>query len=230
MVSRPGARSNVHALCGCRGRGRRFHAQSTEPVTLRPLGRVKHTACNRSPSCHHPVSPVASLSRIAARTAWILPVFFAGLFIHQAIVAYQLQATLTQGELAEAEVLEVHMENRVDVTYDYASLRVELEDGQVITKEKMSLPHSLIQLLENRETVPVRVRPGAAQEMVVADFGATQWRIAALNAAMALGAAIVFGIGIFYWNRYLRREGEPSERGVTEPDPDHPARQVVRKS
>jgi len=173
---------------------------------------------------------VDSLSRIAARTAWILPVFFAGLFVHQGLVAYQLHATLTQGEPAQAEVLEVHMENRVDVTYDYASLRVELPDGQVITKEKMSLPHSLIQLLQNKETVPVRVRPGAAQEIVVAEFGATQWRIAALNAAMALGAAIVFGIGIFYWNRYLRREGEPSDRGVTEPDPDHPARQIVRKS
>ena len=173
---------------------------------------------------------MASLSRIAARSAWILPVFFVGLFVHQAFVAYHLQATLTQGELVEAEVLEVHMENRVDVTYDYASLRVELDDGQVITKEKMSLPHSLIQLLEGRETVPVRVRPGAAQEIVVAEFGATQWRIAALNAAMALGAALVFGIGIFYWNRYLRQEGEPSERGVTEPDPDHPARKIVRKS
>ena len=170
------------------------------------------------------------MNRIATRAAWILPVFFVGLFGHQAFVAYHLQTTLTEGELAQAEVLEVHMENRVDVTYDYASLRVELADGQVITKEKMSLPHSLIQLLENRDTVPVRVRPGAAQEIVVAEFGATQWRIAAMNAAMALGAALVFGLAIFYWDRYLRRQGDPSERGVTEPDPDHPARQIVRKA
>jgi hypothetical protein len=163
-----------------------------------------------------------------ARTAWIIPVFFLGLFGHQTYVAYHLQKTLTEGQPATAEVLEVHMENRVDVTYDYASLRVELPDGQVITREKMSLPHSLVQLLENRETVDVRVRPGAVQEVVVAQFGATQWRIAAMNAAMALGAALVFGLGIYYWDRYLRREGDPSERGVTEPDPDHPARQITR--
>lgn len=168
------------------------------------------------------------MSHLTARIAWVVPVFFLGLFVHQAQVAYQLHATLTQGEIAQAEVLEVHMENRVDVTYDYASLRVTLPDGQTITKEKMSLPHSLIQLLEGRETVEVRVRPGAAQELVVAEFGGTQWRIAALNAAMALGAALVFGLAVFFWNRYLRREGEPSERGVTEPDPDHPARQVYR--
>lgn len=170
----------------------------------------------------------SSLTRTAVRAAWILPVFFVGLFIHQANVAYQLHATFTQGQLVEAEVLEVHMENRVDVTYDYASLRVPLPDGTTITKEKMSLPHSLIQLMEGRETVDVRVRPGAAQEVVVAEFGATQWRIATLNAAMALGAAVVFGLAIYFWGRYLRREGEPAERGVTEPDPNHPARQINR--
>lgn len=170
----------------------------------------------------------SNVIRYIARAAWILPIFFAGLFVHQAFVAYGLRATLTEGQPTTAEVLEVHMENRVDVTYDYVSLRVELPDGQVITKEKMSLPHSLIQLLENTETVDVLVQPGAAQEVVIAQFGATQWRIAALNAAMALGAALVFGLGIYYWDRYLQREGEPSERGVTDPDPDHPAREITR--
>lgn len=169
-----------------------------------------------------------SPSRIVARIAWIVPLFFLGLFVHQANVAYGLRKTLTEGQPAEAQVLDVHMENRVDVTYDYASLRVELPDGQVITKEKMSLPHSLIQLLENKETVNVRVRPGASQEIVVTELGPTQWRIAAMNAAMALGAALVFGLGVFFWRRYLRREGDPSERGVTEGDPDHPARQITR--
>lgn len=150
-------------------------------------------------------------THLVARIAWILPLFFTGLFVHQTRVAYHLHKTFTEGEPAQAQVLEVHQENRVDVTYDYASLRVTLPDGRVITKEKMSLPHSLIQLLENRETVDVRVRPGSSQEVVVTELGATQWRIAAMNAAIAFGAALVFGLGVFFWNRYLRREGEPAE-------------------
>lgn len=167
-------------------------------------------------------------THVVARLAWILPLFFAGLFVHQTRVAYQLRETLNEGVPAEAQVLEVHQENRVDVTYDYASVRVEMPDGQVITKEKMSLPHSLIQLLENQETVDVRVRPGTSQEVVVAQFGATQWRIAAMNAAMAFVAALGSGIGVFFWNRYLRREGDPSARGVREGDPNHPAAQITR--
>lgn len=170
----------------------------------------------------------ANVSHIVARVAWILPIFFAGLFVHQAQVAYHLHQTLTEGQPAEAQVLEVHRENRVDVTYDYVNLRVELPDGPVITKEKMSVPHSLIPMLEGQETAEVRVRPGASQEVVITEIGPTQWRIAAMNAAMAFGAALVFGIGVFFWNRYLQREGEPSERGVTEEDPNHPARQITR--
>ena len=169
-----------------------------------------------------------NVSRTVARIAWILPLFFAGLFVHQTRVAYNLHRTLTQGQPAQAQVLEVHQENRVDVTYDYVSLRVDLPDGSTITKEQMSIPHSLIQLLESKKTVDVRVRPGSSQEVVITQIGGTQWRIAAMNAAMAFGAALVFGLGVFFWNRYLKREGEPSERGVTEDDPDHPAQQVTR--
>jgi hypothetical protein len=45
---------------------------------------------------------------------------------------------------------------------------------------------------------------------------------------MSFGAALLFGIAIWFWNRSLRRGGDPAERGVTEPDPDHPARKIVR--
>jgi len=45
---------------------------------------------------------------------------------------------------------------------------------------------------------------------------------------MSFGAALLFGIVIWFWNRSLRRDGDPAERGLTEADPNHPARQVVR--
>lgn len=167
-------------------------------------------------------------THLVARIAWIVPLFFVGLFVHQTKVAYNLRATLLDGQPAEARVLEVHGENRVDVTYDYTNLRVELPDGRTIVKEKMSIPHSLIQLLENKETVDVRVRPGSSQEIVIEELGATQWRIAALNAAIAFGAALVFGLGVFFWGRYLRRHGEPSARAVSEDGPTHPAQHVTR--
>ena len=171
---------------------------------------------------------VKRFSLIVARLTWVIPIFFLGLAVHQARVAYNIHNTLTQGEPATAEVLELHQENRVDVTYDYVSLRVKTGSGEVITKEKMSLPHSLAPILEGQETLDVRVRRAAPQEVVIARVGGTQWRIAAMNAAMALVGALVFGGGIWWWSRYLRREGDPSERGVSEPDEDHPARQRVR--
>mgnify|MGYP006426011563 CR=1 FL=1 len=168
-------------------------------------------------------------SVIATRLAWIVPIFFLGLSAQQARVAYTIQQTLTRGAPVTAEVLELHQENRVDVTYDYVSLRVEAPSGAVLTKKKMSLPHSLAPALEGQETLAVRVQEGATQEVVIAQLGGTQWRIAAMNAAMALVGALVFGAGVWWWSRYLRREGDPSARGVTESDADHPAREIVRE-
>lgn len=167
---------------------------------------------------------------IVARIAWIVPIFLLLLAPHQVNVAYDLYTTLTEGEPAQAEIVELHQENRVDVTYDYAHLRVTLDDGTVIERETMSLPHSIATVIQNKGlgTVDVRVRRDADQEIVLAEMGRTQWQIAAMNAAMAFVGALVFGGIIWWWNRYLRREGDPSERGVDEGDADHPARQVVR--
>jgi high-affinity Fe2+/Pb2+ permease len=72
------------------------------------------------------------------------------------------------------------------------------------------------------------VNPGASQEVVITSIVNTQWRIAAMNAAIALVAALLFGGGVWYWNRSLAEEGDPAQRGVDQPDPNHPARKVVR--
>ncbi|PEN14100.1 hypothetical protein CRI94_08130 [Longibacter salinarum] len=168
------------------------------------------------------------MTRLVARGAWIVPLFFFVIALHQSKTAVDLQATLERGTPATAEVLEVHEENRVDVTYDWISIRVPLDDGRVITKEELALPHSLIPLVADKETIDVRVNPGANQEVVITSIVNTQWRIAAMNAGIAFVAALLFGGGVWYWNRSLKEEGDPAERGVEEPDPDHPARQVAR--
>lgn len=169
-----------------------------------------------------------------AQLAWIVPLFFLGLSFHQGKVAYDLYETKTQGAPATADVREIHVDNRKDVTYDYVSLQVEMADGTTLSREKMSLPHGLVPVLEGKETLDVRVLPGGAREIAITEqiestpVVDTQIRIAGLNGLMSFGAALLFGIGVWFWNRSLRRSGDPSARGVTEADPDHPARKVFR--
>jgi hypothetical protein len=166
--------------------------------------------------------------------AWLVPVLFFGLALHQGKVVYDLNATASRGTPATAEVLEMHKGNRSDVTYDYVSLRVDLPDGGTFTREKLSLPHGIVPPLLERETLQVRVNEGASIPIVITEkIGPTpvvntQIRIAGVNGLMSLGAALLFGVGVWFWNRSLRREGDPADRGIDEPDPDHPARRVVR--
>jgi hypothetical protein len=163
-----------------------------------------------------------------------VPLLFFALSLHQGKVAYDLHATKLAGTPAVADVLEMRKGNRSDVTLDYVSLRVNLPDGGTFTREKLSLPHGLVPPLLERSTLKVRVQEAASIPIVITEkIGPTpvvdtQMRIAAINGLMSLGAALLFGIGVWFWNRSLRRQGDPADRGVTEPDPDHPARQVLR--
>ena len=128
------------------------------------------------------------------------------------------------GTPATAEITNTHRENRVEISYDYIDLRVTMADGQVFTRETFSLPHSMFPLVENQETVDVRVLPGAAQEIVIAStggpdarlIGRPQWRLAAINAVMCLIGLVILTIGIWGWNRYLARRGDPGEQHVAE--------------
>ena len=177
-----------------------------------------------------------SSTRWVARVLWLVPAFLAAICAQQVWAAYTLAQTLEKGTPAVAEVTAVHQENRVDVTYDYMSLRVDLPDGGTLTKRRMSVPHTLVPLLEDKRRLAVFVRPGAAQEVVVREegpggvpIGATQQRLAVVNAAMSGVAALLFGFGVFWWNRYLRRRGDPSAEPAGQREEDYSASQTVRE-
>ena len=157
---------------------------------------------------------VSNSIRIVSRLAWLAPLLLVVLSVQQLVAALGMRATLADGTEAVADVIDYEFSTRVDVTYDYVSLRVPLPDGDVLVREKLSLPHSLAPRLEGKEQVNVRVMPGASQEVIITEIAAAQWRIAAVNAAMSLFGALLFGAGVFAWNRHLKREGDPGEAPV----------------
>jgi hypothetical protein len=157
---------------------------------------------------------VSDTSRIIARALWVLPALLLFLVVNQTQVAVELRATWERGRPAVAEVLAMENTNRADITYDYISIRVPMADGQVLTKEKMSLPHSLMPRVGDQKTLEVRVRPGASQEVVFASLMPAHWLIAAAQAGMSLIGFLILAIGVFWWNRFLQRQGDPALRRV----------------
>jgi len=166
------------------------------------------------PSLKADVAVVSDTSRLIARALWVFPALLLFLVVNQTMVAVELRATWERGYPAVAEVLAVENTNRADVTYDYISIRVPMADGQVLTKEKMSLPHSLLPRVGGHKTLEVRVRPGASQEVVFASLMPAHWLIAAAQAGMSLIGLLIGATGVFWWNRYLHRQGDPALRSA----------------
>ena len=177
-----------------------------------------------------------SSTRWVARALWLAPAFLLAICIQQVWAFYTLGQTIQRGTPATATVTHLEQTNRVDVTYDYMSLRVALPGGGTLTKDKLSVPHTLVPLLEDKKELAVWVRPGAAQEVVIREpgpygqaLGRKQRRIALVQAGMSGGAVLLFGFGVFWWNRYLRRRGDPSEEEAGRREEDYSAAQRTRE-
>lgn len=153
-----------------------------------------------------------SAVRITARLLWILPAILLFITVHQAYSAYEIRKTLIEGEPARAEVLEFESSSRVEISYDYVSIRVPLADGSEIRKEHMSLPHTLVPVIQGATELDVRVRPGARQEVVIEEIGSMHWKLALMNMAMSLFGFVLLVVGVLAWNRYLDNQGDPADR------------------
>ena len=149
---------------------------------------------------------------LISRLLWGVPALLLFLSINQAIVATDIKHTLEHGADAIANVLEMRVNDRVDIPFGYVSLQVPLKDGTDLVQEKMALPYTLLPQVQHQETLDVRVLKGASQQIVISKIASTQWKMAAMQSAMCLVGFIMAGLGVFFWNRYLNRKGDPAER------------------
>ena len=157
--------------------------------------------------------PSADVQRWLARTAWAVPLGLLLLSVNQTKVAVDIRQTLKEGASAVATVTEYERIDRADVTYGFVSLSVPMEDGSVLVREKMSLPYTLMQELEGIGRLDVRVLRDSDQDVVIVTVGQTQWKIAAIQAAISFVAALIAFLGVLGWNRLLGRTPAPSWGG-----------------
>ncbi len=144
--------------------------------------------------------------RIIALIFWVVPVGLICLSINQGLVAGQLRNTWNNGELAIAKVDKFETTNRADVTYGYINLRVELSNGELIERKKMSLPQSLWPRVKGQDSLRVYVKRETAQEIVIDDLMPAHWLIAVSQMGISLFGALLSGVFAFLWNRSLRQK------------------------
>jgi hypothetical protein len=168
--------------------------------------------------------------RLVARLMWAAPALLlvAGLLLMKAPL--DLARTLRGGTPAVARVLEFETTRRTEVSYDALTVRVPMPGGDSLT-HVIPLPRGIAPIVGEEAQVPVRVLPGAARPVVIEsavvqtsagpvamNLGRTQVWIAGISSAMCLVGALLLGIAVGAWNRYLARHGDPGERtGETAP-------------
>lgn len=148
-------------------------------------------------------------SRLVARLLWVVPGVLLFLMLNQTMVALDLRETIREGRLVEADVLAVNTTDRADITMASVRLRVPTSDGATIERE-LPLPITFVRTLEGQDALDVFVDAGADQEIVIAEIGRAQWRLAAINGAISLVALLLVSWGVFAWNRFLDRKGDPA--------------------
>ena len=150
---------------------------------------------------------------MVARVLWVVPVLLMLLTINQAIVAWELRKTWERGQPAIAEVLNFESSNRADVTYGYVDLRVELDDTEAFTWEKISLPQVLWSRIEDKDSLAVRVRLGSSQEVVIESLMPGHWLIAASQVGISFLGAMLFMVGAWWWKGHLRPQRQRHDAG-----------------
>lgn len=172
-----------------------------------------------------------------AKILFFVPLIFFVLGFQQLKVILDSRKTVEEGELVEARIRKFDIKDMVAQTHGIIELDLPLKNGEVVTK-KMTLegswayhlldPNKLKGVkkpenagktdeyrLKDPKNILVHYLKGNGQEVVLMDLARIQQRTAMINAATSFSFALMLFIPIFFWHRYLTRNGDPAERKVS---------------
>jgi hypothetical protein len=148
------------------------------------------------------------MTAVLARLMWLAPALLLviGLWLIQAGIGQK--HTLDSGVLLTADVVDINIRNRADVTYGHIDLDVPEPSGDTV-RVRLPLPLSLLMSIEGQPRVDIRLLEGSEQPIVIEAIARAQWKLSLINASMCLLGAMLLAWGVFAWNRYLRKSGDP---------------------
>ena len=157
---------------------------------------------------------------VAARLLWALPLLLLVIAVATLRAGLEQRAVDADGAAVEAEVTGLTLRERSEITTGQVGLRYTPPGAAAPVEREVELPIILLKeieadMLEVPEgealRLPIVVSPDTDQIVLGAHRRGT-WLLTFSLSGMALVGAVVAGLLVGGWNRFLAREGDPALR------------------
>ena len=157
---------------------------------------------------------------VVARLLWVLPILLVVIAVATTRAGLQQRAVAERGTVVEAEVTDLTLRERSEITTGQVSLRWTPPGADVPVERAVELPIILLKeievdylILEEGETMTLPiVVSDATDQIVLATHRRGTWLLTLSLAAMAAFGALICAVLVGGWNRFLAREGDPALR------------------
>lgn len=155
-----------------------------------------------------------------ARLLWALPLLLLVIGVTTLLAGFEQRGVDARGTTVQAEVEEVYLRERSEITRGEVRLRYTPPGATAPVARAVEMPLVLLKELEadvdalpvgERLTIPIVVSDETDQ-IVLGGHRRGQWMLTFSLSAMAFVGALVSGLLVRGWNRFLAREGDPATR------------------
>ncbi len=157
---------------------------------------------------------------VAARALWALPLLLVVIAVATTKAGLEQRAVDASGTVVQAEVTDLTLRERSEITSGQVGLRYTPPGAAAPVEREVELPMILLKEIEvdyltlaegETMTLPIVVSP-ATDQIVLATHRRGTWLLTLSLAGMAVIGALVSGVLVGGWNRFLAREGDPGLR------------------
>ena len=157
---------------------------------------------------------------IVARLLWALPLLLLVIAVATTRAGFEQRAVAEGGDRVEAEVTGLTLRERSEITTGQVALRYTPPGAAAPVEREVELPIILLKEIEvdldavpegEALILPIMVSEDSEQ-IVLGNHLRGTWLLTFSLAGMAAIGAVVSGLLVGGWNRFLAREGDPALR------------------